>query len=107
MGTVRQHHGVWEREFLFDHSDGRFELCEEEACLRNGVLTVVLKCPGHGLGCLKALEMRSGSPCTLAGGSWERPGHVPEFPSKQVGTGFAVTVAGLEAIEDLDTLEEL
>ena len=41
--AARQHHGVWEREFLFDHSDGRFELCEDEAELENGVLTVVLK----------------------------------------------------------------
>ena len=44
---ARQHHGVWEREFLFDHSDGRFELCEEEADLENGVLTVVLKSLGR------------------------------------------------------------
>ncbi|CAK9048090.1 unnamed protein product [Durusdinium trenchii] len=40
---IRQHHGVWEREFLFDHSDGRFELCEEEAELEAGVLTMVLR----------------------------------------------------------------
>ena len=40
---TRQHHGVWEREFLFDHSDGRFELCEEEAELEAGVLTMVLR----------------------------------------------------------------
>ena len=40
---TRQHHGVWEREFLFDHSDGRFELCEEEAKLEDGVLAIVLK----------------------------------------------------------------
>ena len=44
---ARQHHGVWEREFLFEHSDGRFELCEEEADLENGVLTVVLKFLGR------------------------------------------------------------
>ena len=40
---IRQHHGVWEREFDFDHSDGRFEFCPDEFDLENGVLTVTLK----------------------------------------------------------------
>ena len=40
---VRQHHGVWEQEFSFDYSEGRFELSPEEATFENGVLTVVLK----------------------------------------------------------------
>eukprot|EP00435_Cladocopium_sp_Y103_P050101 s2994_g15.t1 len=48
---IRQHHGVWEREFLFDHAEGRFELYEDEATLENGVLTMVLK---------KALQPRKG-----------------------------------------------
>lgn len=33
---------MWEREF-FDQTEGRFELCEDEAMLANGVLTMVLK----------------------------------------------------------------
>ena len=40
---IRQHHGVWEQEFSFDYSEGRFELSPEEAAFENGVLTVVLK----------------------------------------------------------------
>ena len=40
---IRQHHGVWEQEFSFDYSEGRFELSPEEATFENGVLTVVLK----------------------------------------------------------------
>jgi HSP20 family molecular chaperone IbpA len=40
---IRQHHGVWEREFSFDNKEGRFEMCEDEGGLKNGVLTVVLK----------------------------------------------------------------
>jgi len=41
---IRQHHGVWEREFLFEASDGRFEVCDPgEFSLEDGVLTVVLK----------------------------------------------------------------
>lgn len=40
---VRQQKGFWEREFLFEPGDGRFELFPDEAGLENGVLTVVLK----------------------------------------------------------------
>lgn len=48
---IRQHHGMWEREFFFDQTEGRFELCEDEAMLENCVLTMVLK---------KALQPRKG-----------------------------------------------
>ena len=37
---------MWERDFSFDPSEGRFELCEDEATLENGVLTMVLKLLG-------------------------------------------------------------
>ena len=43
LSQCRQHHGMWEREFFFDQTEGRFELCEDEAMLENGVLTMVLK----------------------------------------------------------------
>eukprot|EP00435_Cladocopium_sp_Y103_P026848 s1653_g6.t1 len=51
---IRQHHGVWERDFLFDPTEGRFELCEKEATLEHGVLTMVLKLLGcHSLGIVR------------------------------------------------------
>ena len=40
---IRQHHGVWEQDFLFDYSEGRFELCPDDAALENGVLIVPLR----------------------------------------------------------------
>ena len=48
---IRQHHGVWEQDFLFDYSEGRFELCPDDAALENGVLSVPLR---------KALQPRRG-----------------------------------------------
>ena len=43
LSHCRQHHGMWEREFFFDQTEGRFDLCEDESMLENGVLTMVLK----------------------------------------------------------------
>jgi len=55
---IRQHHGVWEREFRFDSAEGRYEICPEEFALEHGVLTVTLSRPlkarkgklGRGIG---------------------------------------------------------
>ena len=40
---IRQHHGVWEQEFVFDYTEGRFDLCPDDATLENGVLIVALR----------------------------------------------------------------
>ena len=61
QAASRQHHGVWEREFFFDHSEGRFELCEDEATLENGVLTMVLKRLG-----LLSLSVMADQRCLLS-----------------------------------------
>merc|ERR1712159_105719 len=40
---IKQHFGVWEHEFGFNHrEEGRFELLEDQISLKNGVLTIVL-----------------------------------------------------------------
>lgn len=63
---IRQHHGMWEREFFFDQTEGRFELCEDEAMLENGVLTMVLKkAPAASQGALgQSTGSTPGCPCT-------------------------------------------
>jgi len=42
---IRQHHGVWEREFQFESTEGRFEICPDEFNLQDGVLLIVLLRP--------------------------------------------------------------
>jgi len=43
VNPIRQHHGTWEKEFVFDASEGHFEVrSQEEFDLSHGVLTVVL-----------------------------------------------------------------
>ena len=88
----RQHHGVWEREFVYDHHvHGRFELSADEMCLSNGVLTVVLKrlglesstLPGSGRCCNLArasLAKRGQRICPAAPGAFdcEGMGHAEE-----------------------------
>lgn len=47
---IRQHHGTWEREFIFDKDEGRFEYNDDdqpESSLEHGVLTVVLRRTVH------------------------------------------------------------
>merc|ERR1711972_1272956 len=41
---IRQHHGVWERDFIFDVAEGHFDVPKEGDLfkLQNGVLTIVL-----------------------------------------------------------------
>jgi len=63
---IRQHHGVWEREFRFDPSEGRYEICPEQFALEHGVLTITLSRPmqarkgklGRGIGAT-AIRMTS------------------------------------------------
>lgn len=40
---TRQHHGIWEKDFKYDDSEGIFKLCVEECLVEHGVLTVALK----------------------------------------------------------------
>ena len=39
---IRQNHGIWMQEFVYDHSDGRFEFDPANVLLEHGVLTVKL-----------------------------------------------------------------
>merc|ERR1711904_582085 len=47
---IRQHHGTWEREFIFDTDEGRFQYINDDqpnTPLDRGVLTVVLRRSAH------------------------------------------------------------
>ena len=86
---IRQHHGVWEQEFSFDYSEGRFELSPEEATFENGVLTVVLKKAAQPRrGKFGPSGSKAGSHLVARDADAETPSPVPSCSS------FAVVTAG-------------
>jgi HSP20 family molecular chaperone IbpA len=54
---LRQHFGIWEREFAFSKEEGRFERVEEEqVSLKNGVLTLLLPPANRKIGRLARIQ---------------------------------------------------